>query len=127
MLNEKQKLGKYGESLATVFLKKRGYKILARNFRAKKFGEIDIIAKEKKQIVFIEVKTKSSYHFGYPEEEFNYFKRKKLMKAINFWFLKQRSKEIEEIFRQRNWRLDLITVDFSENSKKPKLKHYIGV
>jgi len=77
MLTDKQKLGKRGEDLALTFLKKKHYKILARNFRAKRFGEIDIVACNKNQIVFVEVKTKSNYYFGYPEEEFTYFKKKK--------------------------------------------------
>lgn len=56
-----------GEQIAENFLLKKGYKILHCNWR---FGrrEVDIIAQQGNMLVFIEVKTRSSYHFGYPEE-----------------------------------------------------------
>ncbi|MCM8772312.1 MAG: YraN family protein [Candidatus Omnitrophica bacterium] len=69
-------LGKIGEEKAINFLQKNGYKIIDRNFRTK-FGEIDIIAKKNRKIVFIEVKTRSSDNFGLPEEAVN---KKKLRK-----------------------------------------------
>ncbi len=57
MQNTRQKFGEQGESLAVWYLKKNGYKILEQNYRTK-LGEIDIIAKEKKTLVFVEVKIK---------------------------------------------------------------------
>ncbi len=57
--------GSQGEAIAQKFLKDQGYKILATNFTCK-IGEIDIIAQQKKTIVFVEVKTKSNLDFGYP-------------------------------------------------------------
>ena len=60
-------LGKIGEDLATNYLKKNKYKIIEKNFRIQN-GEIDIIAIDKKTLVFIEVKTRSSTIFGTPFE-----------------------------------------------------------
>ncbi|OJW81844.1 MAG: hypothetical protein BGO69_15205 [Bacteroidetes bacterium 46-16] len=59
-----------GEQIAENFLLKKGYRILHCNWR---FGrkEVDIIAEKDKVLVFVEVKTRSSYHFGYPEEAVN--------------------------------------------------------
>jgi putative endonuclease len=66
MRNNRQAFGEQGESLAVWYLKKSGYKILEQNYRTK-LGEIDIIAKEKKTLVFVEVKSRRSIRFGNPK------------------------------------------------------------
>ena len=66
MTNRKQEIGKKGESTAVRYLKKEGYKIVEQNYRSKA-GEIDIIARDKKTLVFIEVKTRRSRSFGSPK------------------------------------------------------------
>ena len=66
MRNARQKFGEQGESLAVWYLKKNGYKILEQNYRTK-LGEIDIIAREKKTLVFVEVKSRRSIRFGSPK------------------------------------------------------------
>ena len=66
MQNTRQKFGEQSESLAVWYLKKNGYKILELNFRTK-LGEIDIIAKEKKTLVFVEVKSRRSVRYGNPK------------------------------------------------------------
>ena len=60
-------LGKEGEEKAVAFLQEKGYVILEKNYRSGR-AEVDIIAGFKDIIVFVEVKTRSSYVFGYPEE-----------------------------------------------------------
>jgi putative endonuclease len=59
------KFGRDGESVALMFLKKKGYRILEKNFRTK-VGEIDIIAEQDGTIVFIEVKARANHEFGHP-------------------------------------------------------------
>jgi putative endonuclease len=61
-------LGRHGEKLAARHLRNNGHKILYRNFRAPEGGEIDIVARDKRcgQLVFVEVKTRSSEEFGRP-------------------------------------------------------------
>jgi len=66
MLNKPQQFGKESESIAIRHLKKNGYKILEQNYR-NKLGEIDIIAKDKDTLVFIEVKARKSGRFGNPK------------------------------------------------------------
>ncbi len=66
MRNNLQAFGERGESLAVWYLKKNGYKIIEQNYRTK-LGEIDIIAKEKKTLVFVEVKSRRSVRFGNPK------------------------------------------------------------
>jgi len=82
--------GKIGEELAAGFLKKHGYKILFSNYR-NRFGEIDIIARNKNVICFVEVKCRSNIDFGLPQESVGDKKQKKLgllgaefLKAYNF-------------------------------------------
>ncbi len=60
----KRMIGAIGEDIAEKYLKKHGYKILERNFHASRLAEIDIIAREKETLVFIEVKFRSSQRFG---------------------------------------------------------------
>ncbi len=58
-----KELGREGERLAALFLEKQGMVIIARNFRTRS-GEIDLIARDKKDLVFVEVKTRSGTEFG---------------------------------------------------------------
>ena len=69
--------GILGEKLAKNFLKKRGYRVLETNYRCPE-GEIDIIAKHRDSLVFIEVRTKTSLEFGSPEESITSAKMEKL-------------------------------------------------
>ena len=66
MQNKRQQFGKRSENLAVWYLKKIGYKIIEQNYRTP-LGEIDIIAKEKKTIVFVEVKSRQSIRYGNPK------------------------------------------------------------
>ncbi|MCM8766734.1 MAG: YraN family protein [Candidatus Omnitrophica bacterium] len=80
--------GKFGEEKGIEFLKRNGYKIIERNYKTK-IGEIDIIAKKEKQIIFIEVKTRSSDNYGFPEEAVNQRKLKKIEK-VAYLYLKSK-------------------------------------
>lgn len=73
-----------GEEQAVAFLQRKGYRILAKNFR-NRFGEIDIIAQDRDEIVFIEVKTRKNDNFGTPAEAVNEQKLRKItMVAADF-------------------------------------------
>ena len=77
-------LGNCGEEAALRFLKVSGYRILARNYKSK-LGEIDIVAKDRDTICFVEVKTRSSDKFGLPQEALSNFKQRQIAKAaLNF-------------------------------------------
>ncbi len=73
-------IGKKGEELAVDFLRTQGLQILERNWRFRKL-EVDIIAKDKEVLVFVEVKTRSSKYFGEPEEFVDAKKEQFLSKA----------------------------------------------
>ena len=88
---QKKELGKKGEELAFRFLKKRGYRIIEKNYSCK-MGEMDLIATEKDTLVFIEVKTRTSTLFGPPQLAVNSSKQRQLSKvALNF--LKEKNLE----------------------------------
>ncbi len=72
--------GAEGEEIAVRFLQKRGYTILARNFRTA-YGEIDVIARQEKTLVFIEVKARSGTQFGAPESAVDLHKQEKLSRV----------------------------------------------
>ena len=75
MLNKK--VGNIGEATAVNFLKQKGYKIVELNY-TNKLGEIDIIAKDKEVLVFVEVKARSSDKFGMGREAVNFRKQQKI-------------------------------------------------
>ncbi len=83
----KKLLGRRGEIEAQKFLKKKGFKILEKNFKTH-FGEIDLIAKIDNTIVFIEVKARSSDVFGMPSEAVNSKKQKKYEIVANEYLQK---------------------------------------
>lgn len=79
--------GQAGEAQASVFLQSQGYQIILRNFKARG-AEIDIIARDKDFICFIEVKSRSSQRFGLPQEAITPDKQRKISRAALI-FLKE--------------------------------------
>ena len=86
MSRERKDKGDRGEDRAAAFLRKEGYRILERNYRCT-LGEMDIIAREGKTIVFVEVKTRSSDLFGSPQAAIGPQKQRR-MTAIDLCYLK---------------------------------------
>lgn len=105
------RLGEKGEELAKRFLQKKGYKLIEQNYKTP-LGEIDIIAKDKDTLVFIEVKTRESIEFGYPFESVNYAKRQKIAKAAMSYL--KRFKEVPQC------RFDVISIFY--NSDRPEFE-----
>ncbi len=79
-----KKLGDYGENIAIEFLKKKNYIIKNTNYRSR-FGEIDIIARKKNVVVFIEVKTRTNTSYGRPVEAIHNTKISRILKTIQFY------------------------------------------
>ncbi len=94
--------GKRGEIIATNYLKRKGYKILQNNYK-NSIGEIDIIAKDKDYIVFVEVKTRLSRGFGDPLEVINTRKQQKI-RSVATLYLRQHN------LMEANCRFDAIAV-----------------
>ena len=81
------RIGKIGEKLAVKYLKKQRYKIITTNFYTNR-GEIDIVAKDGVEFVFIEVKTRCNENFGKPAEAVTYFKQKHMYQAAQYYIYK---------------------------------------
>lgn len=105
-------LGKLGEEMATAFLEKKGYEILARNFTYVK-AEVDIIAKKDGQLVVVEVKTRNSNFMAGPEITVTKKKQKSIIKAANA-YIDENALDIET-------RFDIISIIL--NSKEKIIDH----
>lgn len=86
-MNKKQIEGKFGEDKATKYLEGLGYEIICNNFRCMQ-GEIDIIAKDGRELVFIEVKTRTSKKYGEAKEAVHKNKQKHVLNAIKYYLYK---------------------------------------
>ncbi len=74
-----------GEEIAVRHLRRHGYKILRRNFRAPRGGEVDIVCRQGKELVFVEVKTRSSEEFGRPLDAVDQKKRRLIIRGAMKW------------------------------------------
>ena len=107
------KLGNLGENIAIKYLLENDYSIIARNFRCKQ-GEIDIIAKDKNEWVFIEVKTRSNLNYGRPLDAVDEYKKKHIYNGAKY-FVYVKGLENEYI------RFDVIEVYLTK--EKAKINH----
>jgi putative endonuclease len=111
---KRQELGTTGEKLARDFLKKKGYKILETNYRCRE-GEIDIVARKKDCLVFVEVRSKASSGFGSPEESVTFAKREKLIASALTYIAEH--KDLPE-----SWRIDFVAVELDPNRKAKRIE-----
>ena len=109
----KKALGTKGEHLAVKFLKKKGYKILQRNYRCR-IGEIDIVCYDHGTIVFVEVKTRRSDKYGQPEISITEAKKRQIIKIATHYVAE---KKIEGIVL----RFDVVSIFYSPNEKHPTI------
>ncbi|MEL6625928.1 MAG: YraN family protein [Bacteroidota bacterium] len=109
-------LGKAGEEVAAGFMEAKGYHILDRNYRFQK-GEIDLVALriEPAELVFVEVKTRSSEAWGFPEEAVTASKKKMLFKTVDAY-----------LHEKNMWtvpmRFDIIAINMN-NPEDPLIHH----
>ena len=114
MVDERKQFGLTGEALAERHLKQAGYRILERNYRTK-LGEIDIIAKDRDTIVFIEVKTRRSEHYGSPKWAVTPKKQRKISMVALLYLKSTRQSQAKARFdvvsigpMQENARIEII-------------------
>jgi len=116
-LSEQKRIGWMGEKLAALYLKGKGLKILEMNRNCPPHGEIDIIARDDDEIVFVEVKTAFKTNPDLLDEKVDKDKLKKISHAIY-----QYQKETEQI---DDIRIDCISVILQK--KKPIIKYFEGI
>lgn len=113
-MKARQSLGKKGESIAIDYLRRQGYTILGKNFRFDR-AEIDVIAKDKDILVFVEVKTRRSGSLGDPEDAVTMRKRSQLIKAAQGYLYQSSLSDVE-------CRFDVISI--KESNGKTVISHY---
>jgi putative endonuclease len=96
-------VGSTNEKIAASYLETCGYLILDINFRAGKHGEIDIIAREKEYICFVEVKSRRSFLFGTPAESVNKRKQDRI-KKVAYIYINQHK------LHNENMRFDIVEI-----------------
>lgn len=110
-------LGDRGEQFAIRFLRKKGYRIVSTNDTSG-IGEIDIVAVEKRTVVFVEVKTRSSERKGLPTDHIDADKERRITRAALAFLKRHRLLE-------HRARLDVISILWPENQEAPEtIKHY---
>lgn len=118
MTYQKQ-IGKIGEDLAADYLIKQGCQILARNFSVR-FGEIDLIALDGDDLIFVEVKTRTTDTFGAPEDSVTPAKVERMQSAAMMWL--QAHPEAPD-----DWRMDVIAILIDHQNKVLDLQHFVNI
>ena len=133
MSTSRQELGKWGEDQAAQFLEESGYVILARNVRTP-YGEIDLVAHHnfgeeepskfanlfEPVIVFVEVKTRRTTAFGYPEDAITKRKKSHMLESAQSYMG-------EHPHLDGPWRLDVIAIQCTDTQHTPTITHFENV
>jgi len=123
-----KEIGALGEKVASEYLKRKGHKILARNYVPKfvsgpQRGEIDIVAKKKDIISFVEVKTltengREQFSAILPEDKVDYQKQRKILKMAENWLMEKK------IPLNSKWQIDVIAIKIDLNNRKARIRHF---
>lgn len=111
-------IGYLGEAIAKRYLQKRGYRVVKQNYKTK-YAEIDLIARDKKTLVFVEVRTKAGERFGSPEDSLNAKKINKLIKNAAAYMA-------QEVYL-KNYRIDAVCIVLNEKEKIKRITHYRNI
>ena len=103
----KGRVGRIGEDLAVKFLRREGMKVLRRNFRGPKGGEVDVVCRDGDVLAFVEVKTRTTLDYGRPAVAVNKSKQKLITRGAMAWM---RMLEYPDI----NFRFDIVEVVASD-------------
>jgi len=114
MESAKDEFGRWGEKLASRFLKRQGYRVLARNV-ALPVGELDIVAREGEELVFVEVKTRRSEEFGGPLGAVGAAKQRKIIQAARCYLAAHRLGECP-------CRFDVVGVTRGKEGEDPEVE-----
>lgn len=115
LARDRRWIGEYGERIAVDFLRACGHRILKRNFKGPRRGEVDIIARHDRLLLFVEVKTRRSDTKIRPLDAVDKTKQQLIERGANAWL---------KLLKTRNlpWRFDVIEI-LLEEGEKPKINH----
>ena len=106
----RKNLGDSSERVAALYLEQRGYRILARDVQTR-LGQLDLVAEQEGEIVFVEVKARRGSAFGSPEEAITPRKQIKLAQLAEAFFAANRS------LAARPWRIDVVAIHLDRGGK----------
>lgn len=112
----RQGLGRTGERLAAEELSRQGYHILEKNFRCS-YGEIDLVAEDEQDLIFVEVKTRRGSAYGLPEEAVTLRKQQKIVQVASYYL------DLHAC-SQRSWRIDVVAVQLDKGGKPEEIRVY---
>ena len=115
MDTHRQTLGRRGEDIAAGYLQRQGHTILARNWRCPA-GEIDIVAREAEELVFVEVRARRGEKYGTAEESITARKQAKLVEVAQTYVL---TMELEDVA----WRIDVVAIEVGARGQALRLNH----
>lgn len=110
--------GQKGEEYAANFLHKKGYLIMHRNLYTR-YGEIDVVARKDRTLVFVEVKSRKSFVCGSPEDSFTKNKYRLMLKSAWEYVYKSKYRGL--------WRVDLIAIKMNSFDEVEDIRHYENV
>lgn len=102
--------GSLGEKIACAYLRSQGRRVLYRNFRGPKGGEIDIVTRDGNTLAFVEVKTRTSEQFTRPLDAVNHKKKRLMERGANSWLQLLGTRDLR-------WRLDVVEITLLEGEK----------
>ena len=117
MSTQRKALGDWGERVAVQYLQEKSYAILARNWKTR-LGELDIVAKDRATIVFIEVKTRTSARYGYAEESVTAQKQRTLRQLAEM-FLRAAHQPAAQ------YRIDVVAIMPTVPGQPPEIRHIV--
>lgn len=116
-----QRIGRVGEELARHHLEARGYRVVASNYRCR-WGEIDLIARDGREWLFVEVRTRRSDAFGEPEESVTEAKARRLILAAQDFLAHS-----DEAGADPEWRIDLVAIRLGAGRRVLSIEHMTHV
>ena len=111
---KRRDVGILGEKLAKAFLEKKGYQVIETNYRCPE-GEIDIIAKHSDYLAFIEVRAKTSWEFGTPEESITAAKKERLRATTAYYHQTHHNLPPQ-------WQIDVVAVELNKKGQLTRIE-----
>ena len=111
------RFGKAGEKVARAFLRRKWYRILETGFSCP-FGEVDIVAEDHGTLVFVEVKTRRSVSYAFPEEAVDHKKRSRIINIAEFYM------ELRK-FNNVPVRFDVMAIYYRDGALSPNIEHFV--
>lgn len=115
MLTQRKKTGAYGEQLAERYLIEQGYEIVAKNWRCPE-GELDLVARQGQDLVFVEVRTRRGTRLGTPEESITPAKQAKLIELAYAFLADYEQPDC-------SWRIDVIAIVLNKRGGVARFNH----